>query len=347
VTLVISRSSLGHLEEIAVGGMARIYRAPDYRLPGDQFDLVYKQYKRRIGSVPLHGLEQIVAVRERMHPQQRNLLDNQTTWPLRVIEAEGRAVGVLMRLIPDDFFQTLRLRSGKAYTGPRELQYLLQDAVYCKRVGVGFASPQERLAILRDFAHVLALLHKANVVYGDISTRNVIYKFAPKARAMLVDCDAVRVAGNAAIFGKQPHSPDWEPPEALAAKALLRRLKATNASMWELERVRHRWAVQNRETDVYKFGLALLRVLSPGSGGSVVRSISSAPRQLPREIRSQLELTLGDDPASRPDMRSWYQLLNGQVTTVQALTTRRLQGLPRTRGEWQEQPDGSWIRTPG
>src|SRR3954454_16140 len=125
---VVARSALGHVDEIASTNSARIYLVRDYSVPGEPFDLVYKQYKKTLGHVPLHGLEQIVSVRHKMHPDRRRQLDARATWPLRVVVgSDDRAVGVLMRLIPPEFFQTLQLRSGKAEALPRELQYALQD----------------------------------------------------------------------------------------------------------------------------------------------------------------------------------------------------------------------------
>lgn len=344
MSFTVPQAELGTLEEIASGKFARVYRIPEYRVEGEPFTLVLKKYRKSV-QVPVQSLEQIVAVREQMQPEQRSRLDARTAWPLRVVEGDGRAAGVLMRLIPDDLFQTVRLRRSHERR-PREVQYALQDKAFCTRTGLSFLTTSQRLGILIDLAYILALLHKANVVYGDISTRNVIYALTPKPRVMLVDCDAVRVKGTAAIFGKQPHSPDWEPPEALLALSRV----ATQRTRSQLTLAKNAWAVQSRETDVYKFALAVIRVMSPVPKGSIQRTPAKMVVSLPPAVERCLSESLSTNPRARPSMKDWYETLTRKPGESQSQPVvpgqhGTLRDRPRrTRGRWQEQADGSWIR---
>ena len=335
--LVVSRSSLGQLEPIGKGMTAKVYRLPDYRLAGDPLDLVYKEYKK--GVLPggaLAGLLAIVRVRDKMEPAQQGELDKRATWPLRVVEENGVVKGVLMRLIPGDFFGTRTARDGSSRRQALELQFLLQERAFLRRIGLEFLDARQRLQVLKDFAHVLAMLHKVNIVYGDISLLNAIYRGGSRPGVMLVDCDAVRVAGTSSPFIKQPHSPDFDPPEALANG-------------------RHLWTVQSSRTDVYKFGLVFLRVLSVGvPQTSMLRNAASVSTPLPGELADLLERTLATDPAARPPMREWYHALaqktgGGPTQThaqlpIGATATPAAPAAPRRIGAWERQPDGSWTR---
>lgn len=346
----ISRAGLATTTLIASGGMARVYRLQNFHLPGETFELVYKEFKQKILPVPLHGLLSIVRVRAEMHADQRRQLDNRAVWPLRVVEHNGAAVGVLMRLIPNEYFQVLRLRRGDSTTKPRELQFLFQEEHYCKRTGVEFATALQRLQLLRDFAYLLALLHRARVVFGDISARNILYRLGPRPSVMIVDCDAVRVAGTAAVFGKQPHSPDWQPPEAVAAQAAISRHLRSSAAdspsiRAELSTLRHQYAVQSTQTDTYKFALAVIRTLAPGPGNSVRRDPKLADRFLTSDGRRLLRDSLDARPNKRPVMRDWYGALGGGPgSNSNGGAPDITPSAPVRQGSWVRQSDGSWSR---
>lgn len=371
MSVVVDESTLGERERLGKGGMAVIYRLTDFRISGMSESLVYKKYKKSVLPVPSHGLEQIAAVRERMHPDQRLLFDERTAWPVRVVESEGQAVGVLMRLIPDDFFQTLRMRDGSSERVAREISFAMRGASeYTRRVGVEVPTVEQRVVLMRDFARILAMLHFEKLVYGDISARNLLYTLHPRPRVLLVDCDAVRVQGSSSPFGTQPHSPHWQPPESLAAQTRVRRLKASGVTS-ELAAHRARQFVQNVSTDRYKFGLTVLRVLSAGEGAHQLRDISpELRRSVGAPLIDQLVAALADDPNDRPTIKSWFQLLrsgggaprsqgptagsNGVRATPGAVSGPSIspkapsgtaQSFSRLRvGAFERQPDGSWRR---
>ena len=77
---------------------------------------------------------------------------------------------------------------------------------------------QARLSVITQVAATYAMMHKANVIVGDISGRNVIFDpTGPHPNILVVDADRARVAGTRSVFSSQPHTPHWEAPEALAA----------------------------------------------------------------------------------------------------------------------------------
>jgi serine/threonine protein kinase len=201
----------------------------------------------------------------------------------------------------------------------------------------------------------MKLLHELDLVFGDVSSKNVAFSLSAKPRIMLVDTDSARKKATRGAFGAQPHTPMWEPPEALGAKRQLDYFKRLGTgSPGELSKLSHTWQRQTTETDVYKFGLMVVRVLDygrqrtqnrrPDKAGRVLRSrVSGAAARL-------LDRTLGDDPKARPTMDDWYQTLRGRTVSL-APSSRT--GSPASPAGKPADPDAStqtgtgWRRVPG
>lgn len=292
----IPETDLGRRHEIGVGGMARVYSIPDFVLPEAAAQrFVYKKFRTKVRPVPSYGLSSLVRLYDGLEHKQREAFDRSFNWPVRVVTdgADG-AAGVILPLLHDDFFVDLRLSSGAKKRKPAEAQFLFTDRSYCSRVGVPYPDEQQRRALCRSLAYAMGLLDRADVVYGDLSARNLLFRLSPKPSVKLVDCDAVRSQGGAAAFGAQPHSPDWEPPESIRAR---KRRDSTG------------YNIQNKATDRYKLGLAILRILTPGQGCSVNIDPSAARQHLPMNLYTFLQRSLSDDPTARPTAREWYQEL--------------------------------------
>ncbi len=278
--LAEDRSALGEMEHLSGGGQSTIYQLPSYSLHNMPGPYVYKEYHKHLGEVSGHGLAGVIAVRESLDAKERQWLDSCAIWPLRVVVERGAVTGVIMRLIPDEFFQQINLPSGRTARLPREAQVLLIARTLCEKLGWPYAEPRQRLQLCAQLSYTVAFLHRRGIVFGDISPRNVLFRLTPGTGMTLVDCDAIRKVGTAAVVG-QGNSPDWFPPEGPNAPLSMR-------------------------TDVYKLGLFILRVLSPGPGSSVnlnpdlVRDTLDAPGML------LLRRSLAPDAAARPDARDWY-----------------------------------------
>jgi serine/threonine protein kinase len=275
------RAALGNLEYLSDGGQSTIYQLPGYSMPNAPGPFVYKEYHKHLGQIPGHGLASVIAVRESLDTKERQWLDGCTVWPLRVVVDRGGAVtGVIMRLIPDEFFQQLTLRSGRTARLPREAQHLFVQRSRCEQLGWPYAEPRQRLQLCAQLSYTLAFLHRRDIVFGDISPRNVLFRLKPSVGMMLVDCDAIRKVGTAAVVG-QGNTPDWFPPEG-------------------------RMAPQSVRTDRYKLGLFILRVLSPGPGSSVNRDPDVVWNTLDPTGLRLLRSSLSPDPFARTDARTWY-----------------------------------------
>ena len=321
-TTVLDRGDLGPLGEVVgSGGQAFVYRLPALQIDDVPGPLVYKEF--RDGHRPPSGLVGIAAKRLALPTDERERLDRSATWPLRVVRDRGQDCGVVLRLIPDAFFQERRLPgSGRTVRTLREIQNLFVDRRLAGFVGMPFPETAERLAICRDFAAALHFMHRHELVVGDVNARNAAYRTdgAPRS-VMLVDCDAVRVRGSAAVVA-QLNAPDWEPPEGRSVLTIA--------------------------TDRYKFGLFVLRCLAPGPQASTGTDPTRAHEVLDDEGRALLERALGRDPAARPTMQEWGRHLQaliapppgaGSGASASAPASRRAVAMPARR---RNRATGAW-----
>src|ERR1041384_1108642 len=228
---VIGLDAVGPLGELlGAGGQAKVYRAPHVSLTDVPGPLVYKEYKP--GQAPPHGLPAVVSRRLRMEEAARRRLDAVTAWPVRAVEDRGEVRGVLMRLIPEDFFEDRVKPSGKRARTLREVQHLFVEPQRAARLGMPAPTAAQRALVCRDFASAVHLLHRNDLVIGDLNPKNAVFRLDQRPCVMLVDCDAIRIKGAAAVV-RQLNAPDWNPPEPVLSQA----------------------------TDLYKFGLFVLRCL--------------------------------------------------------------------------------------
>jgi hypothetical protein len=295
---VVRKADLGRLEPLASGGNGVVYRVPDFHLAGAPQELVYKEFRRGKVSVQRASLLRIVRVRLKLEEPKRQTLDQLAAWPLQVVEeTDGTVAGVVMPLIPQQFFEHVRLRSGRSEVVAREVQHLFVDPQRSLRNGFAVPSWEEpalRLRLCGRFAFAIGLMHHAGVVFGDISARNTLYTLAPRPAVVFVDCDAVRIQGSAAVV-KQQNTPDWDAPESRAAMTARKPVSLS------------------KYTDRYKLGLFILRCLTPGPGCSVNREPSAARWSLDPEGMALLDRALRSPPDERTTAREWHEYLTTRL----------------------------------
>ncbi len=143
----------------------------------------------------------------------------------------------------------------------------------------------------------MKLLHELGIIFGDVSSKNVAFSLGAKPRSMLVDTDSARRKGTRGAFGAHRKPRCGNLPRRLRKRQLdyFKRLGTGSAS--ELGRLADAWTRQTVETDVYKFGLMVVRVLDygrrstqnrrPDKARQVLRSTVSgaAARLLDRTLR--------------------------------------------------------------
>ncbi|WP_328645143.1 hypothetical protein OHS58_33495 [Amycolatopsis sp. NBC_00348] len=318
---VVGRSTLGPIADLlGAGGQAKVYRVTGLTLADVPGPLVYKEYRE--GHAPPHGLHTLVNRRLRLDAATRARLDGLTAWPVRVVEQDGNVAGVLMRLIPESFFHQRVLPSGTTSSTLCEIQHLFVEPRRTARLGMPTPSTAERMLIIRDFASAVHLLHRHNLVIGDLNSKNAVFRLEARPAIMLVDCDAIRIKGSVAVV-RQLNAPDWEPPEGSSL---------------------------SQATDLYKLGLFVLRCLSPGDQASVSRDPRRADSLLDDEGRRLLRAALGAAPGARPVARDWgrhfdriLEAAYGTPRRAAAIAPPR-SGTNATTTGWRRDPTtGSWV----
>lgn len=319
----IDWGDLGRLVKIASGGQGTVYSAPDLHLPDCPGPLAYKEYFP--GKVSAVGLEPIVGLRRRLSDEDRATLDSIAAWPCRVVKRDGSTVGVVMQLIGDRyFFNRVSRHTGESQRLLREVQYLLIDPDFARRLEVPVPDTGGRRTLCAKLAQALAFLHERDVVFGDISAKNELYFWAPGDESvMLVDCDAVRIKGQAAAV-PQLNSPDWNPPGK----------EATTLNM---------------RTDVYKFGLFVRRVLLPGPNGSTRRTTAEAASVLDADGMDLLRRSVDGPVVGRPSIGDWVSYLTGiPVTPAGGGATQGQQTSSIPAGaKWVRSTGGGWELVDG
>ncbi len=294
MALRVDESDLGDRQQLAKGGMAFVYDLESFRI-GEQpaWPLVYKRYKKPVRPVPVFGLESLVKMRDDWHPDQLKAIDRHFNWMVRVVTDEQQgAAGVILPRLDDSFFINLRNSYGEYKHRPAEGQYLAAGKDYYTEKDLTYPTLDQRIALCMSLVKGMGLLHRAGVVYGDLSLRNFLYRLDPTPAVIYVDTDAMRPKGSTSVFSLQPHTPDWEPPEALAAKR-----KGDGIG----------FAVQNFNTDRYKLGLAILRVLADVPRAAEKRDPSLIKHLLPRHLYELLDHSIHAAPADRPTAKTWHE----------------------------------------
>jgi DNA-binding helix-hairpin-helix protein with protein kinase domain len=281
--LTITRDRLGECRPLGSGGQGRIFLVPELDLPGGGGPFVYKEYLPDGAAVSAQGMANIISLRVSLGPEQLAWFDNHLAWPLRIVVDQDRTgdvvVGVVMRLIPAAFFEVVSL-TGPRREMPREARALFYDRARAERENLRYPDSRERHLLCMRLAYVIAFLHRHQIVFGDISSRNVLYRLAPTPDVLLVDCDAVRKVGTAPVVA-QGHTPEFMPPDP--------------------------YEPQSIGTDLFKLGMFVARILSPGRALSVADVDAGAPNILEPTGARMLRASLRREPAGRPTALDWYR----------------------------------------
>jgi serine/threonine protein kinase len=314
----VSKADLGPLKELNEGGYGKVYLALNYHLPGDAATAIaYKEFTTDLADQE-RSAKNAVTFRDLLNPADKADLDRRTVWPRALVEERGGVVGLLMPLIPAEFFlEITEADRGKKKRKLRELQWLLATPKQLAENGVGeVADETERLAVLAQLVYAIARLHKQNLVYGDLSFKNAAYAINPP-RLIVLDCDGT--ASLSDPLRKQAHSPGFKPPECQQVD------------------------FQDKATDVYKLGLLILRCLNPVKGAGTMTDPGQLAGKLDAVGQTLVAQALDPDPAKRPTAKELYGYLSGavaarvappQVVSARLATPLRARGMD-ARVEWQ------------
>lgn len=271
------------------GGIGRVFQAVCSG-PGLPGVLVYKEIlgelTDELGVAIRRACERSVDLLDGLTPDDQAELDPLIARPLATVVDDGSTVGVLMRMLPPRFFQ--QTASGRR---PRELQLLNASPEHQRRLGMDLRAVDytlARLSVLSQVAYALDLLHRNNLIFGDLSLRNIAVGAKPP-RAMLLDCDGIASHSDASRV--QANAPFFVPPEIQDGRQRL----------------------QDRQTDVYKMGLCVVRGLSQGRGATQFNDPRRLETVLDDSSVALVRRALSPDRAERPPIGELREMIEQSI----------------------------------
>lgn len=309
----IELAELGRLGARLGGGRADVHQVPDVRLPDVAGPLVFKRY--RPSQQPAPGLRTVIGMRRQLDETARAALDAVASWPVRIVEDGGDIRGVLMPLAAHSFFQEHKPATGRVRRRPRELRHLFAEPAVTRRLGMTMPDTAQRMALCRDLAAALALLHHHGVVFGSLDTG--LFRPHPEPTVLLLGCDTVLVRGGAPV-SRQVLPPAWTPPEG---------------------------TVPSQAADLYRLGLFVLRVLSTGPQASTTRDPSRVLGLLDPEGCRLITQALSPAGRQRPAAASWHIYFSRRTPPVGVAGSHNLPATPTRTAGWRRDPGtGRWVR---
>ena len=289
----VKRTVLGPMTPIGDGPVGDVYRLDSFALPGVAGQLAYKELK---ASLPPSGRDEAVrsmfsavAFRDSLSAPDRADLDEYTTWPVAIVEDQGRPVGLLMPLFPPDFFMPVNPPGGQPGSIVCELGFVANSDAYAAAMGFDLSTANDgliRLALAAQLAYAVARLHKHGIVYGDLSLHNAAVAINPP-RIKLLDCDAAALSSDTGR--RQLHSPFFAPPENASGSQKL----------------------QDDKTDVYKLALCILRMLVRGKGVTQLADPAALQGILDQEGLELVAKALSKDRNRRPSAKKIFEYFDG------------------------------------
>jgi len=169
----VKKADLGRLILLGRGFFGEVFRVPDYHLPDDQTELVYKEFTKDHAR-QARSADAVVSFREMLNQVGRDELDQYTVWPRALVEDGGNITGLLMPLIPEEFFCDREdPDTGNITPHLREMQWLIasKQQRHLARIDLQDVELPDRLALLAQLAYILARLHEHGWVFGDLCFR--------------------------------------------------------------------------------------------------------------------------------------------------------------------------------
>jgi hypothetical protein len=312
---MIRKKDLGRLEFIAKGAVGSVYRLLDLNIPGYP-PLAYKEVR---GSTPneftpqdrqraLDAMAKSVAFRARLSPADRDDLDKYTTWPIDMVEDNGAPCGLVMPLIPPDFFIRTSPQTGVPKNLVFDLSWLCAKDSQAQVEGIDRSGVRDllvRIALLAQLVYAVGRLHKHGAVYGDLSLKNAALAVNP-LRVKLLDCDAAAALSDPTR--DQLHSPFFAPPEITTGGQKL----------------------QDDRTDIYKLGLCIIRGLQQGPGVTQAKNPTGLVGKLDAHTIDVITRAVGADRERRPTAKDLFDCLEQNLLAKASPPTLRSARLSRT-----------------
>lgn len=284
MTKTVSLQSLGKLSALGGGNEAQVSRVQS------RHGIAVKIYKPNvINELHLPSLEALLATIEGLDTHTRAKISERAAFPIELVTKKGKWIGFTMPLLADTFFA----RHGvKAMPKRVELDWNRLTMSHCW-VGnpnmfseIPIPTERQQLEIALSVSQTIAMLHRAGIIIGDISGRNLLWALQPTPLAYFLDTDSFRIQQMPGTT--TPKETDgWRDPELKG--------QPTNFS-----------------SDLYKLALAISRIFfsSEFSAASVNKPPTSMTNTS-QQIFDHAKLAISS--SQRADAESWTQLLSRLV----------------------------------
>ena len=323
----VREADLGARSLIGSGATTDVHRLESFTVPGHHGGVAFVRVRDRAAERwDPAVLARLVALRWGLGAGERATLEGVAAWPLAVVEDDGgEAVGCLMPLAAHPFYYLPADEDGLGKV-PQQAKWLVVAPKRARRAGAASVAERDlvtRATVLARVCLLLGLLHRHGVVFGDLSDRPVLFGVGDVASAFVVGCDGAAFEGEGTL---QRNSAGWAAPSAFGGDEETDAAMSTAAS------------VQSAETDRYKLGLLILRVLAPaGDGLERSRDASRIEGVLDEAGVRMMTAALGDEPAERPSASEWYEHLRGMIVEqLSAPTIERVEVSPALVAEGDE-----------
>lgn len=207
---------LGARSELGSGGEGRVFACAN--LSGQ----VFKEYQDRNDptrhEIPLARLiERKDQLEQAFREQGFSSLADVISWPSCIVRDHDKFVGFVMPEIPRRFMMTVQVGSSQtSETRPTEWNYLCHPEYMRNRnVRLSVDYPDDikvRARLCELFARALTALHRAEVIAGDISGKNLLWSTRPDPAIFLIDADGSRILFEQGV-SHHKQTPDYMDPE--------------------------------------------------------------------------------------------------------------------------------------
>ncbi|MFB2583009.1 hypothetical protein ACEXQD_17305 [Herbiconiux sp. P15] len=331
----VREADLGSRAAIGSGAATEVFRLDAFTVPGHQGGLAFVRLRDRdadrrdtTGRDSIGWdratLSKLIALRWGLDARERAVLDGVAAWPLAVVEGdEGEVVGCLVPLAAHPFYY-LPAGDKTHRKVPQPAKWLVNAPKRARRAGavaVGERDLVARATVLARVCLLLGLLHRQGVVFGDLSDRSVLFGIGEVAEAFVVGGEGAAFAEDGVL---QRNSAGWAAPEAFGGDAdgggesgdgdVTGSGRGRGAGAVTDASMSREPSVQTVESDRYKLGLLILRVLAPaGDGLERSRDADRIRGVVDDTGHRMMREALGDDPSVRPSAAAWYQYLRGVI----------------------------------
>lgn len=295
----IELSTLTVGDRLGDGGEGEVFRVTNHQ--GQVLKLFKDTVRHELNE---QGLVETVGLLGSMSPTDQAYIRSRSVWPSTVVRKSGVFVGFLMPILPREYF-VKHGQKGNAVEGLNDWNKLTFRKDWCQNPNLESSSPalwfpagkkpenlsdsdkEKQIVLLRlllDTAKIFEVLHRYNIVVGDVSGRNILWSGSVGDTAMLIDCDGCRLE-NATGVTRAKQSPEWFDPFLQGST--------------------------NLQSDLYKLAVAIYRgYFSDGLGlpsGNAVPLVSQADSQVMALAKR------GVAEHNRPTASEWVSVLSNAV----------------------------------